>query len=59
MAKRRILHCWQSGPDGCSTCMLEEHGPELEHAFTPDDEIRMGFGPSARYERDEMESEVV
>lgn len=44
--EKRVLHCWQDGPqtdDGCSTtCMLED-GHEGEHEWMRDDQIGINF----------------
>jgi hypothetical protein len=48
MERKRVVHCWESGPeteDGCSTtCMLlDKHdGP---HEWTRDDAIVVSFAP--------------
>jgi hypothetical protein len=48
MEPKRIIHCWEDGPqeaDGCgTTCMLMD-GHEGPHQFIRDDEIGVRFAP--------------
>jgi len=37
-----LTHCWEEGPDGESTCLLDE-GHVCPHEFTPDDAIEIEF----------------
>lgn len=46
MDEKRILHCWEAGPeteDGCSTTCMLERDHEGEHEWLRDDQIGISF----------------